>query len=66
MHGIQACLSKYITVAAFCIFVLRGEDAAKRGGWKQCIKSLIMENHGNILKFCFKISVGTLLRRYAS
>ena len=30
MHGIQACLFKYITVAAFTIYAQRGEDAAKR------------------------------------
>ena len=29
MHGPQACLFKYITVAAFCINALRGEDATK-------------------------------------
>ena len=38
MHGLQACLFKYITVAAFNIYDLGGEDAAKRGGWRQCIK----------------------------
>ena len=33
MHGLQACLFKYITVAAFHIYALCGDDAAKRGGW---------------------------------
>ena len=32
MHGLQACLLKYITVAAFPIYAQRDEDAAKRGG----------------------------------
>ena len=46
MHeSIQACLFKYITVAAFRIYALRGsEDAVKRGGWRQCINS-----HGNYI-----------------
>ena len=35
----HACMVyKYITVAAFCIYAPHGEDAAKRGGWRQCIK----------------------------
>ena len=34
----KACLFKYITVAAFRIYAMCGEDAAKRGGWKLCIK----------------------------
>ena len=38
MHGLEACIFKYITVAAFCIYSERCEDAAKRGGWKPCIK----------------------------
>ena len=38
MHGLQACLFEYITVAAFRIYALLGEDAAKRGGWRQFIK----------------------------
>ena len=38
MHAHQACLYKYITVAAFRIYALHGEDAAKRGGWRLCIK----------------------------
>ena len=32
MHGLQACLFKYITVAAIRIYAQPGEDAAKRGG----------------------------------
>ena len=30
MHSLQACLFKYITVSAFHIYALHGEDAAKR------------------------------------
>ena len=59
MHGPQACLFKYITVAVFHIYAQCGEDAAKRGGWRPCIKKvmeitlLIMENHGIVFfNFC--------------
>ena len=38
MHGLQACLFKYITVAAFHIYALHGEDSAKGVGWRSCIK----------------------------
>ena len=38
MHGLQACLLKYITVAAFRIYAQRGEDGPKKGGWRPCIK----------------------------
>ena len=27
----------HAVVAAFCIYAQSGEDAAKRGGWRQCI-----------------------------
>ena len=33
MHGLQACLFKYITVAAFRIYAEHGEDASKSGRW---------------------------------
>ena len=60
MHGLQACLFKYITVAAFHIYPERHEDAAKRGGRKEAmhlivmeIILLIMENYGIVfLNFC--------------
>ena len=64
MHGLQACLFKYITVAAFRIYALHGEDGAKQGDWKLCILKivmkitlLIMENYGKdhgivFLNFC--------------
>ena len=38
MHGPEACIFKYIIVAAFRIYAQHGEDVAKRGGWKPCIK----------------------------
>ena len=38
MYGLQACLFKFIAVAACSIYALGGEDAAKRGGWRLCIK----------------------------
>ena len=42
MHGQQA----YSVVAAFCIYAQRCEDAAKRGGWRPCIK---LNSHGNYI-----------------
>ena len=43
MHGIQACLFKYIHHCC-CIPYLsqRGEDGAERGSWMPCIK-IVME-----------------------
>ena len=38
MRGIQACLLKYITVAAFHVYAEGGENATKRGGWRPCVK----------------------------
>ena len=46
---------EHAVVAAFGNYAQRGEDAAKRGGWRLCIKItlLIMENHGIVfLNFC--------------
>ena len=42
MHGLQACLFKYRTVAAFRIYAQRGEDVAKGevGGYA-------LNSHGN-------------------
>ena len=36
--GLQECLFKYITFAAIRIYAQNSEDAAKRGGWRPCIK----------------------------
>ena len=52
MHGLQACLFKYIAVAAFHIYAQRGEDVAKRGGWRPCIKWYIFD-HVKIMELCF-------------
>ena len=50
MHGLQACLFKYIAVAAFCIYAQRGEDGAKSHALiVMVITLLIMENHGKIM-----------------
>ena len=35
---------KHAVYAALHIYAQRGEDAAKRGGWRPCIK-----NHGNYI-----------------
>ena len=62
MHGLQACLFKYITIAAFCIYlsVVRMLLKGEVGGHA-------LKNHGNyifdrgkIMELCFWISVGTL------
>ena len=51
MHGLQACLFKYITVAAFCIYLsvvkmlLKGEVGGHALNIME-ITLLIMENHG--------------------
>ena len=44
MHGLQACLFQYISVAAFRIYAQRGEDAAKREVGCHALKS-----HGNYI-----------------
>ena len=58
---------KHAVIAAFCIYAQRGEDAAKRGGWRLCIN---LNSHGNYIvdhgkswktmELCFRISVATL------
>ena len=37
-HLLNLLCIVYITVAAFHIYAQYGEDAAKRGGWRLCIK----------------------------
>ena len=66
MHGLQACLIKYITVTAFCIYAQRGGDAPKGEVGGHALNShgntlLIMENHGKIMEFHF--FVATLKRK---
>ena len=55
MHGQQACLFKYITVAAFCIYALRGEGGAKRevGGYALNSHGNYIVGHGKIMELCF-------------
>ena len=43
MHGLQTCLFKCITVAAFPIYAQRGEDAAKKG-----VGGHALNSHGNV------------------
>ena len=58
MHGLQACLFKYITVTAFHVYAQRGEDAAKRGGRNSHGNYIVdhgksWKNHGIVfLNFC--------------
>ena len=44
MHGLQSCSCEYIIVAAFCIYDLRGEDAAN-GEVGDCA----LNSHGNYI-----------------
>ena len=55
MHGLQACLFKYINVAAIRIYAQRGEDAAKSGGWRPCLNSHgnYIVDQGKIMALCF-------------
>ena len=62
MHGLQACLFKYITVAVFCIYALHGEATPQRGGWrpKGVVGGRALNSHGNyivdhgkIMELCF-------------
>ena len=59
MHGLQACLFKYITVAAFRIYALHGEDAAVGGralnSHGNCCSWKIMEKSWNcVFKFLWE------------
>ena len=52
MHGLQACLFKYIIVAAFHIYAQHGEDAARNGGWrpnKQKKSGHALNSHGSYI-----------------
>ena len=44
MHGLQTCLFKYITDAAFCIYAQCGKDAAKGQ-----VGDRALNNHGNCI-----------------
>ena len=44
MHGLQACLFKYCSVAAIRIYALHGEDAAKRE-----VGGCALNSHGNYI-----------------
>ena len=62
MHGLQACLFKYITVAEFHIWRCR-LNGRLEAMYKIVmeITLLVMENHGKIMELCFWISVGILI-----
>ena len=55
MHGLQACLFKYSTVAAFRIYAQCGEDAAKGevGGHALNSHGNYIVDHGKIMVLCF-------------
>ena len=58
MHGLQACLFKYISVAAFSVYLsvvkmlLKGEIGGHVLKFME-ITLLIMENHGKTMELCF-------------
>ena len=65
MHGLQACLLKYITIAAFHIYAQRVKMPIKERLEAMHyivmeITLLIMESRGKIMELYFWISVGTL------
>ena len=62
MHGPQACLFKYITVAAFHIYAQRVMTPLKGevGGHELYSHGNYIVDHGKIIELCFLISVRTL------
>ena len=52
MHGLQTCLFRYFTVAAFRIYAQRGENAAKRMHALNGHVNYIVD-HGKIMELCF-------------
>ena len=46
MHGLQACLLKYMTVAAFRIYAQHGEDALKGE-----VGGHALDSHGNFIAY---------------
>ena len=61
-HGLEACIFKYITVAAFRIMLsvvkmsLKGEVGGN--ALNSCGNYIV--DHGKIVELCFRIFVGTL------
>ena len=60
MHGLQACLLKYITVAAFMLSVVKMPLKGKVEGHALNIHGNYIVDHGKIMELYFLISVGTL------
>ena len=62
MHGLQACLSKYITVAAFNIYlsVVKMPLKGEAGGHALKSDRNYIVNHGKNHGIVLSISVGTL------
>ena len=48
MHGLQACLFKYITIATFRIYAQRGEDMPLKGE----VGCYALDSHGNYIQNC--------------
>ena len=75
MHGLQACLFEYITIAAFRIYAQRGQEmkmplkrqsleAIEFGGHALSSHGNYIVDHEKIMELCFEISVGTLIHGY--
>ena len=56
MHGLQACLFKYSTVAAFPFYAQHGEDVAKGqfGGHALNSNGNYIVDYGKIKELCFE------------
>ena len=57
MHGLQACLLRYITVAAFRIYAQRGEDAADRGGRNSHGNYIVKKSWNCVIEFLWKLYI---------
>ena len=55
MHGLQACLFKYITVAAFCVYlsVVKMPLKGEAGGLALKSHANFIFDHGKIMELCF-------------
>ena len=63
MHGLQACIFKYITVTAFRIYALHDEDCAKSHGNYIVDHGKSWKNQGILfLNFCRNPEISDLFK----
>ena len=63
MHGLEACIFKYITVAAFAFMLSVVKMSLKREVGSHALNShgnYIVDQKKKIMELCFRIFVGTL------